>query len=76
MSRQGSFTFDFITSSSPEGLRGAMRENDLKGKRQYQYFDIRDYVDKRGRTKWIAWYCIETIDALKNDAEKLEGTNG
>ena len=33
-----------------------MFKTNLKSKAQNQYFDIQTYVNRKGVTKWIAWY--------------------
>lgn len=61
---------NFITASSPMGLRRLMFLTNARLGARVNYFDIQ-YVDMNGRKQWIAWF-YENMDdrtALKELGE-------
>jgi hypothetical protein len=74
MSQHSSFIPDFIMAQSPMGLRRLMFKTNAKAGAQFQYFDISNFIDAEGETKWIAWFFrdIKGIGDLDNgDSEQL-----
>jgi hypothetical protein len=73
MSNHSSWIPDFITAQSPMGLRRLMFSTNAKAGTQYKYFDINQFKDDSGKTKWIAWFYrnVEGIGNLNDDAEQL-----
>lgn len=59
---------DFITAESPQGLRRSMFKVNAKYGASHKFFDVSQFKDKKGKTKWIAWYYKE----FKN-LEDLDG---
>jgi hypothetical protein len=50
---------DYITSETPQGLRRSMFRVNAKYGASHKFFDIQPFKDKKGKTKWIAWFYRE-----------------
>lgn len=61
---------NYITASTPSGLRRLMLDNNKKKKAYFNYFSISFY-----NNKWVAWYYENIQDALKNEKQKIEKIN-
>jgi hypothetical protein len=59
---------DYITAGSPQGLRRLMYKTNAKFGANHQYFDISQYVDKKGKHRFIAWFFRDL-----NDLKELNG---
>lgn len=44
-----------------------MLANNLKYKAQFKYYDIQTYVDRKGVSKWIAWYYADIEHELTKE---------
>jgi hypothetical protein len=63
---------NYISASSPKGLRRLMLLNNLKNGKQYNYFDL-----QFANGKWFVWYYeSEKIDELLTQKESLGDYNG
>lgn len=57
---------NFIEARSPKGLRVLMFKTNAKTGSLNKYFDISSYVDKSGKTRWIAWFFQRVEDAVND----------
>lgn len=46
----------YIEAGSPMALRSLMLKTDVEAHAQHHYFDVQTYVNRRGQTRWIAWF--------------------
>ena len=60
---------DYITAESPRGLRLKMFKVNAKYGASHQYFDINQFIDKKGKSKFIAWFYrdLKNLEDLSND---------
>lgn len=68
MANQGRLVPNYIEARSAKALRVLMFKTNVKDKAENQYFDIQTYKDRKGDTKFIAWYysriSVETLTEL------------
>lgn len=59
----------YITAQSLMGLRRLMFLTNARAGTQYKYFDIQQFNDEKGKSKWVAWFYknIKDIGELEND---------
>ena len=71
MTKHSDWIPDFITAQSPMGLRRLMFVTNAKSGTQFKYFDIKQFIDDKGKKRWIAWFyrSFEGIGDLNDDAE-------
>lgn len=59
---------NYIIAQSHRGLRIKMLKTNTKNKQWHKYFDIKQFTDKQGKVKWIAWYYVDIRDeGLENE---------
>lgn len=58
---------DFIEASGLVPLRLLMLQTNLKYNQMFEYYDIQSYVDKKGKTKWVAWFTRNLTDKEINE---------
>ena len=61
---------NFISASSPRGLRRLMLRTNAKARTQFSYFDISYNPTTK---KWVAWY-LELLET-NEQVEELNGSN-
>lgn len=59
---------NYITASSPQGLRRLMFQTNARIGGMIEYFDIQQYTEN-GKQKWIAWYYTKLKDLSELEGE-------
>ena len=55
---------DYIEAGSPKRLRFLMYEVNAKLGGMVYFHNIQTYVNKRGQTRWVAWYYKRIEDVV------------